>query len=104
MSIENTNFKVGDRVRYIVEVEDYGTVMPDDVGNDRGAGLASPDSIWVKWESDGKILQARSTNMELVCSQQVPSAFAIHNCSELTVQTCLDFLISQGYTVSLSKN
>lgn len=98
MSVANTSFKVGDRVRYFEDngIPDYGTIMQDDVCNERGWKLTYPDSIWVKWESDGEILQVRAYNVELADSQQVPS--------KLTVQTCIDFLISQGYAVSLSKN
>lgn len=97
MAIENTNFKVGDRVRYFGEAdehEDYGTVMPDDAVDN--IPLWTHVNFWVKWESDGKILQVRPSDVELVDSQQ--------SYSEPTIQSCIDFLISQGYTVSLSKN
>lgn len=101
MALANTDFKVGDRVHYFgysCGEEDYGTVVPDDANI---LTLPGKDSFWVKWDSDGSIFYVNPREVELV---QRNAEVSVQTTAELTVQNCIDFLISQGYTVSLSKN
>ena len=93
MALANTRFKAGDRVYYFGLHADYGIVVSDDV---TPCTLPEKDSFWVKWDSDGSILHVNPREVELV--ERVS-----YN-TELTVQNCVDFLISQGYTVSPPNN
>lgn len=57
------NFKVGDRV-----IASYGEtgVVASNVGRE----MYSPDAVWVKWDSDCKILWTSGANLSLIESSQ----------------------------------
>lgn len=65
---EQTKFKVGDRVEYDSGVDvDYGTIVEV---NDSIYYNQNRENIWVKWESDGRVLHLSKLDMVLVEKEQ----------------------------------
>ena len=89
-------FKTGDRVYFAGGTytgEDTGTVIPDNAC----ASELFDGEVYVKWDSDGEILK---TDEYKITHDVVVNPLGL----QLTVENCIEFLSSQGYTVTLSKN
>ena len=84
-------FKEGDCVTYMKhsDSEDTGIVVRVD-GSIYHESCT--DQIWVKWSS-GRILWAKYSALELIEDHK--------NTEILTIETCLEFLASKGFEVTL---
>ena len=86
-------FKEGDRVAYHnLDNEDTGIVVAVD-----GSIYHEycPDEVWVRW-SNGEILWMGCKYLELTEDHK--------NTKTLTIETCLGFLTSEGFEVTLKKS
>ena len=93
----NFKFEKGDRVFYagnesLFISQDFGIVESID----------EEGKVWVKWDSDGNNLWIESSFIALV-ERQNNSLDCSDNQDELSVKKCIDFLLSKGYYVTLSK-
>lgn len=93
-----SKFKTGDRVCWTFTYAGYtftsiGTVQQDTIFPDKYLGV---DEVWVLWDNDNRII--RLTENEIEHEEYVKK-----NVKQLSVEECLNFLISQGYNVALSK-
>ncbi len=93
MSNTNTNFKVGDYVFYAgneFTAPDHGVVEFIDY-----------EEVWVKWDSDGSCLWVYDSDIVLVdCKSDCQNTQNTTN--ELTVEKCIEFLSSKGFSVTIT--
>lgn len=97
---DKANFRVGDRVFYAGDEftsPDYGIVESIDY-----------EKVWAKWDSDGNDLWVYANEITLIdrpdiCSNTPDSQNNKNSQDELTVEKCIEFLSSKGFSVTLSQ-
>lgn len=68
------------------------------VVEDSHATTLPEDCVWVKWESNGRIEYIEEEELALITPIKEPTKE-----NNLSVQSCIDFLVLQGYSVTITK-
>ena len=96
MNLTYLKFEKGDRVFYAGSDSPY---IPQDFGTVKSIG---ENNAWVKWDSDEDTLWIESS-LIVPIERLNNSQSCSDDQDELTVEKCIEFLSSKGYSVTLTR-